>query len=118
MLTAPSKDPLRTLGLPHPSCKVPFSEESSLDARVLGDDLQLDELRCPVEYLRHRLVHRLQAGLTSFILLPDASLLLALERNDHVDRAGVLLVAHRRRSHQPGARLLNRIRRTLDQWPG
>src|SRR3954447_8052951 len=64
----------------------------SLDPRVFGDNVQIDELRRPVEYLCHQLTHGLKARLPPWILLACPSLLLAFERDDHVHSVRILVV--------------------------
>jgi hypothetical protein len=83
--------------------KVPFYRSS--DPRMFGHNVQVDELGWPVEYLRHQLADGLKSRLTAWILLACASLLLAFERHDHVQRVGILLVTGRRRPNKSRTRL-------------
>src|SRR5437588_12116461 len=64
--------------------------------RNLVHDSEVDELRSAVEDLSHRCPRGLQSLLASRIALARSSLLLALEDDQHVDPAGVVLVPHGR----------------------
>src|SRR3954471_17011128 len=73
---------------------------------MFGYDVEIDELRRPIEYLRHQLTHRLKPGLTAWILLAFPGPGLTFERHDHVHGVGILLIAGGCRPNESGTGLL------------
>src|SRR5664279_1091453 len=66
----------------------------------LGHNGEVDELRSTIEDFGHRRPRRLQLLLALRIALSRASVLLALEHDQRVDPARVILVSHHQGAHQ------------------
>src|SRR3954469_3633407 len=77
-------------------------------AERLRDDVEVGELRRPLEGLGHRRPYLLEPGLPALVTLAGACGLLALEDREEGHAARVLLVPQRERADETRPRLLGR----------